>query len=108
MNFSLSYVSREDVFKARGVSLSTQLRDEKLGVMPIPISTGRSVRFIEHEVRACMAAEANGSSTEQQQALVNGLIGIRRYIGTATEEEMRKLITDLVVKHTSREAEAAS
>ena len=108
MNFSLSYVSREDIFKARGVSLSTHLRDEKLGGWPLPISTGRSVRFLAHEVQACMAAEANGSSIEQRQALVDGLVGIRRYIGTATEEEMRKLITDLVVKHTSREAEAQS
>ena len=107
MNFSFSYVSREDVFKARGISLSTQLRDEKLGVMPIPINTGRSVRFLDYEIHACMSAEANGASTEQQQALVRDLVGIRRYIGTATDGEMRKLITDLVVKHTSRDGVTA-
>lgn len=108
MNFSFSYISREDVYKARGVSLSTQLRDEKLGVMPVGIISGRSVRFIDYEVHACMSAEANGASTEQQQALVRDLVGIRRYIGTATSDEMRKLITDLVVKHSTREAETAS
>jgi hypothetical protein len=108
MNFSFSYISREDFFKARGVSLSTQLRDEKLGVMPVGITSGRSVRFLDYEAHACMAAEANGASTEQRQALVRDLVGIRRYIGTATNDEMRKRITDLVVKHTPREIKAAS
>ena len=99
--FSFSFIDRPEVCRRGDNSLSDQLRKEAKGTRPEAFKAGRSCKFVDYEIDACMAAELNGASDDQLRALVLALIGVRRFVSTKEPHEFRAIIADLVLKHSA-------
>lgn len=81
INTHYQLIRRPEVLKITGRSKSALQLDEKVGLMPPPISIGdRAIAYIKYEVEAVIQARIQGKSPEEIKQLVAELIQQRQQV----------------------------